>query len=88
MGAIMPGVSFRAAAMSVARYAFDLADWDNSAWSVPLGASAHPASAHYADQAIDWSEVRLTPMLYSWDKVEAQAETTQRLEPAVAAGRK
>jgi penicillin amidase len=79
--AIFPAQSFRVNGMSVTRYAFDTADWDKSAWVVPLGSSAHPASPHYADQAADWSEVQLRPMLYSWDKVEANAETTQRLEP-------
>jgi penicillin G amidase len=80
--AVFPGQSFRVNGMSVTRYAFDTADWDNSAWIVPLGSSAHPASPHYADQAAEWSEVQLRPMLYSWDKVAAHAETTQRLEPA------
>lgn len=66
---------------SVARYVFDLADWDRSGWIVPLGASGHPASPHYADQAADWAAVRLQPMTYSWDRVEAGAETRQLLEP-------
>jgi penicillin amidase len=76
-----PGQNFHINGTSVTRYAFDLGDWDNSAWVVPLGASGHPGSPHFADQATDWSEVRLNPMLYSWDKVAARAETTQRLEP-------
>ena len=79
--AIFPGQNFKVNGMSVARYAFDTGDWDNSGWIVPLGSSAHPASPHYADQASDWSDVQLRPMLYSWDKIEADAETTQRLEP-------
>ncbi len=76
-----PGQNFHVNGTSVTRYAFDLGDWDSSAWVVPLGASGHPGSPHFADQAVDWSEVRLNPMLYSWDKVAANAETTQRLEP-------
>jgi penicillin amidase len=80
--ATFPGQSFHVNGTSVARYAFDLADWDNSRWVVPLGASGHPASPHYADQAADWSALRTHPMTYSWDKVAAEAETTQRLEPA------
>jgi penicillin amidase len=76
-----PGQNFHVNGTSVTRYAFDLGDWDNSAWVVPLGSSGHPGSPHYADQAIDWSEVRLNPMLYSWDKIAARADTSQRLEP-------
>jgi penicillin amidase len=68
---------------SVARYAFDLADWDRSGWIVPLGSSGHPGSPHYADQAQDWADVKLRPMLYSWDKIEADAESRQTLEPAM-----
>jgi penicillin amidase len=66
---------------SVARYVFDLGDWDNSAWVIPLGASGHPASPHYADQAETWSKVKLFPMTFSWDKIRAGAETRQVLEP-------
>ncbi|MGE3913033.1 MAG: penicillin acylase family protein [Chloroflexota bacterium] len=67
---------------SVTRYAFDLADWDRSGWTSPLGASGHPGSPHYTDQVESWSTQQLHPMLYSWDRVEAAAETHQRLDPA------
>ena len=66
---------------SVARYVFDLGDWDNSAWVVPLGASGHPGSPHYADQLSIWSEVRLVPMLYDWGKIKSESESHQSLEP-------
>ena len=66
---------------SVARYVFDLGDWDRSAWIVPLGASGHPGSPHYADQARDWADVRLRPMRYDWDRIRDEAETHQTLEP-------
>ena len=68
--------------MSVARYAFDTADWSNSAWIVPLGSSGHAASPHYADQVSTWAEVKLIPMLYDWDRVATEAESHQTLEPA------
>lgn len=74
-------VGFAVTNTSVARYCFDLADWDNGGWVVPLGASGHPGSAHYADQVAAWQEVRLLPMTYSWEKIEAEAETWQRLIP-------
>ena len=67
---------------SVARYVFDLADWGNSAWIVPLGASGHPGSPHFADQASTWSDVRIVPMLYSWSRIESGAESRQELIPA------
>ena len=67
--------------MSVVRYVFDAGDWNNSAWTVPLGASGHPGSPHYADQATIWSEVRLVPMLYDWEGIVSRAESHQELNP-------
>jgi penicillin amidase len=66
---------------SVARYVFDVGDWERSGWVVPLGASGDSRSAHYADQAESWSRVELHPMTYAWDRVESGAESAQRLEP-------
>jgi penicillin G amidase len=66
---------------AVARYVFDLADWDRSRWVVALGASGHPASPHYADQAPLWAAGQLCDMVYSWSRIEAEAESTQRLVP-------
>jgi len=77
----LEGVGFALTNTSVARYCFDLADWDNSGWIVPLGASGHPGSAHYADQVAAWRDVRLVPMTYSWGRIVVEAETTQRLLP-------
>ncbi len=73
---------FTITSTAVARYCFDLSDWDASGWTVPHGSSGHPGSPHYADQAPAWTEQRLAPMLYSWDRVVADAEARQRLEPA------
>lgn len=67
---------------SVARYVFDLGDWNRSAWVVPLGSSGHPGSPHYADQATTWGEVHLLPMRYEWTQIRADAESQQTLEPA------
>jgi penicillin amidase len=67
--------------LSVARYAYDLADWDSSLWVVPLGSSGHPGSPHYADQSETWRRVEMAPMLYSWGRIIAESETQQRLEP-------
>ena len=42
---------------SVARYVFDLGDWDNSAWVVP-------------EQTDEWYAARTVPMLFDWDVIE------------------
>jgi len=67
--------------LSVARYAFDLDHWDNSLWVVPLGSSGHPGSKHYHDQSDLWRRVQMLPMIYSWERIIAESETRQRLEP-------
>ena len=59
---------------SVARYVFDLADWDESRWIVPLGASGDPRSPHFADQQAAWARGDLVPMRYSWPAIEQHAE--------------
>ena len=69
-------------AASVARYVFDLGDWEQSAWIVPLGASGHAGSPHYADQATPWAEGCLRPMRYDWGRVRREAEGHQRLDPS------
>jgi len=79
----VPAAGFELSLTSVARYAFDLGDWEQSGWIVPLGASGHPGSPHYSDQSTDWAAVRLRPMRYDWTRVSAEAETHQRLEPAL-----
>ena len=80
-GAYAGAEPFIMSSMSVARYAFDLDDWSNSAWVVPLGASGHPGSPHYADQASTWGEVQLIPMLYDWARIAQEAESHQELKP-------
>jgi penicillin G amidase len=77
----VPAAGYGVTAASVARYVFDLGDWERSAWIVPLGVSGHPASPHYADQATDWADVRLRPMRYGWNRVRAEAESHQVLQP-------
>jgi penicillin amidase len=80
-GAFVPAAGYAITMTSVARYVFDLNDWSKSAWVVPLGASGHPGSRHYADQAQDWADVRLRPMRYDWTQIRAEAECRQRLDP-------
>jgi penicillin amidase len=78
----VPGAGYHVALTSVARYAFDLADWEQSGWVVPHGASGHADSRHWADQMRAWAECRLLPMRYEWRAIEDSAETRSQLEPA------
>ena len=56
---------------SVARYAFDLDDWDSSGWVVPHGVSGVRDSGHDLDQRQAWLDCELIPMTYSPAAVEA-----------------
>jgi penicillin amidase len=78
---ISAGSGYAVGSTSVARFIFDMSDWQRSAWVVPLGASGHPGSPHYADQVATWAAVQLHPMLYGWQQLKAEAETSQCLEP-------
>jgi penicillin amidase len=75
------GSSFTHMAGPVNRYIFDPSDWRNSRWIVPLGASGHPGSTHFADQQKLWAEVETIPMLWDFRDIEREAETAQRLIP-------
>ncbi len=72
---------FTVTGLSVNRYIYNPAAWEKSLWIVPLGASGHPASPHYADQAECWSNVQFIPQLWDWDQIRAKAKTYQRLTP-------
>ncbi len=56
---------------AVARYVFDVGNWDNCAWIVVGGASGDPASPHYVDQHDAWSRCELVPMRYDWAAIAA-----------------
>ena len=68
-----PTVGFDVKTGSVARYVWDVADWDRSAWVVPLGAAGAPPDPHAADQQDAWAAGRLFPAPYSRAAVEASA---------------
>lgn len=74
------GAGYGITSTSVARYVFDLADWERSAWVVPLGVSGDPRSPHYADQLETWAAVKLLPMRYDWDRIRTEATMHQRLD--------
>jgi penicillin amidase len=74
-------IGYTVSSTSVARYVFEVGNWQRSAWAVPFGSSGHPGSPHHADQASTWAGVQLYPMLYDWSQIGAVAEAQQRLEP-------
>ena len=84
-GAYAPADFAIVRSLSVARYAFDLADWNNCLWAVPLGSSGNPGSPHYHDQLETWRRVEMTPMLYDWNEIAANQESQQILNPAQSA---
>jgi penicillin amidase len=73
--------------LSVNRYIHDPADWRRSRWIVPLGASGHPGSPHFADQTSLWANVETIPQWWAWDDIIAAAATRQELLPAMARSR-
>ena len=80
-GGYSPATFATVTSLSVARYSYDTADWDNSLWVVPLGSSGHPGSRHYNDQSETWRRVEMVPMRWDWDAIIAASETHQTLEP-------
>jgi penicillin G amidase len=77
----LPVEGLRTATGSVARYAFDLADWNSSAWVVPLGAAGEPGSRHAFDQQEAWRAGRLLPAPYSRRAVQSVAAEQVTLLP-------
>ncbi len=69
----------RAATGSVARYVFDLDDWDRSGWVVPHGVSGVRGSGHDVDQRQTWLDGDLLPMAYSPAAVAEVATATFEL---------
>ena len=81
-GAYSPADLATVGGLSVARYVYDLADWENSMWAIPLGASGHPGSPHFHDQSEVWRQVQMIPMKYGWTGIAADSQARQTLEPA------
>ena len=80
-GGYSPATFATVTSLSVARYSYDTANWDNSLWVVPLGSSGHPGSPHYHDQSEAWRKVEMHPMRWNWDNIIASSETHQTLRP-------
>ena len=76
------GANFQAHNGASFREILDIADWDRSvATSVP-GQSGQPGSPHYGDLLPLWAEGRYFPLLFSREKIEAEAKDKLVLEPA------
>ena len=58
---------------AVARYVFDVGNWDDSTWIVIGGTAGDPSSPHYTDQHQAWSRCELIPMRYDWKTITANA---------------
>jgi penicillin amidase len=74
-----PTAGFAVRTGPVARYAFDVADWDRSGWAVPLGAGGSAGAPHAEDQLDAWAEGRLLPAPYTRPAVDAAATSTERV---------
>ena len=75
------GPSFGANTVATYRQIIDLADVNNSLFIIPPGQSGHVASPHYADHLEDYLAVRYRPLLWDWKRIEAEAESEQKLTP-------
>lgn len=80
----LPATGARSIYGPVARYVFDLADWDNSRWIVLHGASGAAGHAHYQDQNALWAQGDMVPMPYSRAAVDAHAASVTMYTQASA----
>jgi penicillin amidase len=63
------------------RQLVDFTDLDEALWIHSSGQSGHPASRHYKDLIPLWVSGRYRPMLWSRERVEAEAEGRLTLAP-------
>jgi penicillin G amidase len=75
------GVGFTQTAGASYREIFDLSNWDNSLAINTPGQSGQPGSPHYSDLLQLWSEGKYFPLLYSREKIEANATEKLVLSP-------
>ncbi|WP_419841261.1 penicillin acylase family protein [Candidatus Poriferisodalis sp.] len=78
-GGTAPETGERAVHGSVARYVFDLGDWDSSGWVVPHGVSGVRGSGHDLDQRQAWLDCQLIPMAYTPAAVAAATAQIQQV---------
>ncbi len=79
-GGVATMYGLRSYLSSVARYVFDVADWDNSGWIVPHGVSGVRGSGHDLDQRDAWLACELIPMAYSTDAVDEHCVSDSTIE--------
>ncbi|PSR30404.1 MAG: hypothetical protein C7B46_17965 [Sulfobacillus benefaciens] len=72
-------LDFTVKGTSVARYAFDLGDWNRSGWITPFGTSGIPVHTHYTDQFPQWYQHHLYPMHFTVDQVIRHAKYSMTL---------
>ncbi|MFN0182429.1 MAG: penicillin acylase family protein [Aquabacterium sp.] len=73
----VPALGLDAGYGAVARYVFDVGNWDASRWIVLDGVSGIAGHPHHGDQHAAWARGDLVPMLYSWDAVSHAAQGRQ-----------
>jgi penicillin amidase len=78
---ILPSAGPAATYGALARYVFDVGNWEACQWSVFHGASGQPGSRHYADQNPAWSACEMVPMRYDWTAIAAAAAGVLLLHP-------
>lgn len=76
-----PASGLAAPSGSVARYAFDIGNWDESRWIVLDGASGEAGSPNRFDQNPLWARGEMVPMRYSWKAIARNARSTVTLRP-------
>jgi penicillin amidase len=76
----IPAFGLTAAYGAVARYVFDVGNWDACQWIVIDGSSGNHDDAHRMDQHALWAECEMVPMLYNWKLIESKGQCT-KLEP-------
>ena len=64
---------------SVARYVFDLGDWDQSRWIVPHGVHGDPRSPHFSDQLDRWASMSMAPMRWSPEVVDGATGSVEQI---------
>ncbi|MEZ2299733.1 penicillin acylase family protein [Variovorax sp. RCC_210] len=77
----LPHLGAHAHYASLARYVFDVGQWDACLWIVFHGASGDPRDAHYDDQTAAWLRGETVPMLYDWAAVADTASSHTVLAP-------
>ena len=72
-GTLYPETGERAAAASVARYVYDVSDWDASGWIVPHGVSGVRGDGNDLSQRQGWLDGTVIPMAYTPEAIERHA---------------